>query len=95
MLGLEEIRDSQAPRYVPSSWQRGMGSKAVGPTKRVLGKAGDPGGERPPLGLLFPVPNETGRGSEAGPLSMESRRRPCSLSIALPSNDLPGKMAGS
>lgn len=71
MLGLEEIQDSRAPRYVPSSWQYGMGPRQLPeevPTKSVAGKAWDPGGERPPLNFLFPAPNEIGWGSDAGPL---------------------------
>ena len=63
-------------------------------TKRMAGKAWDLGGERSPSDFLFPVANETGQGRRLGP-SMESSRRPRSLSYALPSNDLPGKTAGS
>lgn len=43
-LDLVEIQDSQAPRYVPSSWQYGMGSKAAVlwryPTRRLQEELG-------------------------------------------------------
>lgn len=68
---LEGIQDSRAPRYILPLDMGPRQSPVEVTSKRAAGKAWAPGGERPPLGLLFPAPDKNrpghrGWASESG-----------------------------